>query len=142
MKENPGLAIKFYKVEKWLYWHKMRSLSSVWFHFMQLLLGCTIPPSCDLEDGVIIAHFHGVVMNHILHVGTGTVIYQNVTLGGYKGQFGPTIGKNCVIGAGAVVLGEINIGDNVKIGANAVVLNDVPDNCTVVGVPGKIVKQG
>lgn len=51
------------------------------------------------------------------------------------------IGKHCVIGAGACVLGEITIGDNVKIGANAVVLTDIPDNCTVVGVPGKIVKQ-
>lgn len=92
--------------------------------------------------GVQIAHWHGVVFVHKLTIDEGTIIYQHVTLGGYKGQFGPTIGKNCVIGAGAVVLGEIKIGDNVNIGANAVVLKDVPDNCTVVGVPGKIVKQG
>lgn len=89
-----------------------------------------------------IAHYHGVVFVHKLFIGEGTIIYQNVTLGGYKGQYGPTIGKNCIIGAGAVVLGEVKIGDNVKIGANAVVLKDIPDDCTVVGVPGIIVKQG
>lgn len=140
MKKNSGIAMKLYKVERWLFLHKMKGLSTLWFHGMQLLLGCTIPPSCDLEDGVIVAHFHGVVMNHILHVGSGTVIYQNVTLGGLNGQYGPRIGRNCIIGAGAVILGEVNIGDNVKIGANAVVLKDIPANCTVVGVPGKIVK--
>ena len=75
-------------------------------------------------------------------LGGGTIIYQNVTLGGLKGHYGPTIGRNCVIGSGAVILGEVKIGDNVKIGANAVVLKDVPDNCTVVGVPAKIVKHG
>ena len=61
--------------------------------------------------------------------------------GGVKGRYGPNIGRNCIIGAGAVILGDITIGDNVKIGANAVVLKDVPANCTVVGVPAKIVKR-
>ena len=69
------------------------------------------------------------------------LLYQNVTLGGRNGKGGPIIGKNCIIGAGACVLGEITIGDNVNIGANAVVLEDVPENCTVVGVPAKIVKR-
>lgn len=139
---NPGLAIKFYRLERWFYLHKMKPLAAVVFRIMQLFLGCTIPYTCDIRGGVQIAHWHGVVFVHKLTIDEGTIIYQHVTLGGYKGQFGPTIGKNCVIGAGAVVLGEIKIGDNVNIGANAVVLKDVPDNCTVVGVPGKIVKQG
>ncbi len=56
-----------------------------------------------------------------------------------NGKGGPTIGDNVVIGAGACILGEIKIGNNVNIGANAVVLTDIPDNCTVVGVPGKII---
>ena len=55
---------------------------------------------------------------------------------------GARIGNNCMIGAGAVILGNIVIGDNVKIGANAVVLKDIPDNCTVVGIPGKIIERG
>ncbi len=141
MKENPGIAIKFYRVERWLYLHKMKWISLLWFRMMQLLLGCTIPPSCEIDKGVIIAHFHGIVFNHILHIGSGTVIYQNVTLGGINGRYGPNIGKNCIIGAGAVLLGDIHVGDNVKIGANAVVLKDVPSNCTVVGIPAQIVKR-
>lgn len=141
MEEKKGIAMSFYRVERWLFLHGMKRLANIWFHFMQLLLGCTIPPSCDLEEGVIIAHFHGIVFNHILHVGAGTKIYQNVTLGGAKGKYGPTIGKNCIIGAGAVILGEVNIGDNCKIGANAVVLKDIPANSTVVGVPGKIIEK-
>lgn len=108
---------------------------------MQIFLGCTIPYTCDIESGVQIAHFHGVVFVHKLHIGSGSIIYQNVTLGGYKGQYGPKIGRNVIVGAGAVILGEVNIGDNSRIGANAVVLKDVPENCTVVGVPGKIIKR-
>lgn len=141
-KNNPGIAIKFYRLERWFYLHKMKICASIVFRFMQIFLGCTIPYTCDIEGGVQIAHYHGVVFVHKLFIGEGTIIYQHVTLGGYKGQYGPTIGKNCIIGAGAIVLGEVKIGDNVKIGANAVVLKDIPDNCTVVGVPGIIVKQG
>ena len=61
---------------------------------------------------------------------------RNVTLGN---GMGPKVGKNCVIGSGACLLGNIVIGDNVKIGANAVVLKDIPDNCTAVGVPARII---
>ncbi len=68
----------------------------------------------------------------------GTKIYQNVTIG--SGQ-GPKIGKNCILGCGSCILGNIVVGDNVKIGANAVVLHDVPNNCTVVGIPAKIVNK-
>lgn len=141
-KVNEGIAMKFYHAERWCYMHHFRIGAEIIFRVMQLLLGCTIPYTAELEKGVQIAHFHSIVMNMICHVGGGTIIYQNVTLGGLKGHYGPTIGRNCVIGSGAVILGEVKIGDNVRIGANAVVLKDVPDNCTVVGVPAKIVKQG
>lgn len=137
--ENPGLAIKFYRIERWLYLHKMVFAAKMIFRFMQLVLGCTIPYTCDIEKGVHIAHFHGIVFNHILHIGTGSLIYQNVTLGGINGQYGPNIGSNVTIGAGAVILGEVNIGNNAKIGANAVVLKDVPENATAVGVPARII---
>jgi serine O-acetyltransferase len=69
-------------------------------------------------------------------------IYQNVTLGAKSnggGYASPTIGDNVMIGAGVAILGNVNIGNNVLIGANAVVVSDVPDNCTVVGIPAKIV---
>lgn len=139
MKEE-GIAMKFYHAERWCYLHHFRIGAEIIYRVMQLLLGCTIPYTAVLEKGVIIAHFHGIVLNMKCFVGKGSVIYQNVTLGGINGKFGPSIGINCTIGAGAVILGDVNIGNNVKIGANAVVLKDVPDNCTVVGVPGKIVK--
>lgn len=139
--KNEGIAMKFYNAERWLFLHHCRIFAELLFRFMQIVLGCTIPYTAELEKGVSIAHWHGIVLNIKCFVGSGTVLYQNVTLGGLKGKYGPSIGRNCIIGAGAVILGEVKIGNNVKIGANAVVLRDVPDNCTVVGVPAKIVNQ-
>lgn len=141
MKEDEGIAMKCYKVERWCYLHHLFFIAKIVFRLMQIFLGCTVPYTCDLEDGVIIAHFHGVVMNEKCHIGRGSKIYQNVTIGGINGEHGAYIGRNCIIGSGAVLLGEIKVGDNVRIGANAVVLKDLPDNCTAVGVPAKIVKQ-
>ena len=140
-RKNYGLAIKFYRLERFLYINRLVIFAKITHRFMQVFLGCTIPYTCEIEDDVEIAHWHGIVFNNICHIGAGSVIYQNVTLGGVSGRHGPYIGKNVVIGAGAVLLGDITIGDNVKIGANAVVLKDIPSNCTVVGVPGKIVRQ-
>lgn len=140
--KDVGIAMKMYRLERVLYVYNLKILAELVFRFMQIFLGCTIPYTVDIERGVVIAHFHGIVMNEICRICAGTIIFQNVTLGGLKGNHGPIIGKNCIIGAGAVILGEVVVGDNVKIGANAVVLKDIPDNCTVVGVPGEIVKRG
>lgn len=141
MKNDYGIAIKWYRRERWYYTHHLKFLAKIKFRLMQILLGCTIPPSVVIGDKCTIAHFHGIVIHHETVIGGGTFLYQNVTLGGRNGKPGPIIGDNCIIGAGACVLGNIRIGNNVKIGANAVVLEDVPDNCTVVGVPGKIIKR-
>ena len=108
--KNDGLAIKFYRLERWFYDRNLEFISKIIFRFMQIFLGCTIPYTCDIESGVQIAHFHGVVFVHKLHIGSGSIIYQNVTLGGYKGQYGPKIGRNVIVGAGAVILGEVNMG--------------------------------
>lgn len=137
--KNQGAAIKLYRIERWFYNRHLTIFAKLVFRVMQIVLGCTILYTCEIESGVQIAHYHGVVFVHKLHIGSGTIIYQHVTLGGHKGQYGPNIGKNCIIGA--VILGEVNIGDNARIGANAVVLKDVPANCTVVGVPGQIIKK-
>lgn len=140
-KDKISVVIKWYRLENYFYTHKMRFIAQIIYHLMQILFGCTIPYSAVLEEGVNIGHFHGIVIHQKSRIGANTLIYQNVTLGGRNGKGGPIIGKNCIIGAGACVLGEITIGDNVNIGANAVVLEDVPENCTVVGVPAKIVKR-
>ncbi len=140
-KPKESIAIKFYRLERWFYVHKMKIIAKIIYHFMQIILGCTIPYTAILEKGVDIAHFHGIVIHHKSKIGRGTIIYQNVCIGGRNGKGGAIIGENCVLGAGCCILGEIKVGDCVNVGANAVVLKDTPSNCTVVGIPAKIVKK-
>jgi serine O-acetyltransferase len=112
--------------------------------FSRFLTGIEIHPGAVIGKGLFIDHGMGVVVGETAIVGDNVTLFQGVTLGGTGKETGkrhPTIGNNVVIGAGAKVLGNINIGDNSYIGANAVVLRDVPDNSTVVGVPGHITKQ-
>jgi len=93
---------------------------------------------------LFIDHGMGVVIGETSEVGENVTLFQGVTLGGTgkeKGKRHPTVGNNVVIGAGAKILGAIEIGDYVKVGANAVVLNPVPPYSTVIGVPGKVVKM-
>lgn len=106
--------------------------------------GIEIHPGATIGKGLFIDHGHGVIIGETAVVGDNVTIYQGVTLGGNGKEHGkrhPTIGNNVMISAGAKVLGSFEIGDNCKIGAGSVVLSPVPDNCTVVGVPGRIVKR-
>ena len=108
--------------------------------------GCDIHPGATIGKRFFIDHATGVVIGETTIIGDDVTLYQGVTLGGVsfnKGKRHPTLGNNIVCGANATVLGDITIGDNVRIGAGSVVLKDVPRDCTVVGVPGKIiVKDG
>jgi serine O-acetyltransferase len=113
-------------------------------YFARWLTGADIHPGATLGKGFFIDHATGVVIGETTIIGDNVSLWQGVTLGGVsasKGKRHPTIGNNVTIGAHAVVLGDINIGDNVKIGAGSVVVKDVPSNCTVVGVPGRVVKK-
>lgn len=106
--------------------------------------GIEIHPGAQIGEGLFIDHGHGVVIGETAIIGDNVTLYQGVTLGGTgkeQGKRHPTVGSNVMIGAGAKVLGSVTIGNNCKIGAGSVVLNDVPDNSTVVGVPGRIVIQ-
>ena len=108
------------------------------------LTGCDIHPGATIGKRFFIDHATGVVIGETAIVGDDVMIYQGVTLGGVstnKGKRHPTIGNHVVVGCNASVLGDITIGNNVRIGAGSVVLKDVPDDCTVVGVPGTIVKK-
>ncbi len=110
-------------------------------HLNRFLTGIEIHPGAKIGKGVFIDHGMGVVIGETAIVGDGTLIYQGATLGGTGKEIGkrhPTLGKNVIVGAGAKVLGNIQIGDNVRIGAGSVVLRDVPSNRTVVGIPGRI----
>lgn len=111
--------------------------------FAKFLTGIEIHPAAKIAAGVFIDHGNGVVIGETAEVGTGTVLYQGCTLGGTGKESGkrhPTVGENCVISAGAKVLGNIVIGDYAKVGAGAVVLKDVPARATVVGVPARVVR--
>jgi serine O-acetyltransferase len=106
--------------------------------------GIEIHPGAQIGEGFFIDHGHGVVIGETAIIGNNVTLYQGVTLGGTGKEHGkrhPTVGNNVLIGAGAKVLGSLTIGNNCKIGAGSVVLKDVPDNSTVVGVPGRIVIQ-
>lgn len=106
--------------------------------------GIEIHPAAQIGNGVFIDHGMGVVIGETAIVGDNCTIYQGVTLGGTgkdKGKRHPTLGNNVLVGCGAKLLGNFTVGDNAKIAANAVVLSDVPENCTCVGIPARIVRR-
>lgn len=104
--------------------------------------GVEIHPGAQIGRRFFVDHGSGVVIGETAIVGDDCVLYQGVTLGGTGNETGkrhPTLGNNVMVGAGAKILGNITIGNNCKIGGGSVVLKDIPDNCTVVGIPGHIV---
>jgi serine O-acetyltransferase len=106
--------------------------------------GIEIHPGATIGKNIFIDHGHGVVIGETCQIGDNVTIYQGVTLGGTGKEHGkrhPTIGNNVMISAGAKVLGSFKVGDNCRIGAGSVVLNEVPPNCTVVGIPAKVVRR-
>jgi serine O-acetyltransferase len=107
--------------------------------FWSVLTGADIPINTQIAGGLLIPHPNGIVMHTDVKIGPNCLIFQQVTIGSRDDSRPPTIGGHVDIGAGAKVLGEINIGNHAKIGANAVVLIDVPESRSAVGVPAKIV---
>lgn len=136
-------ALSWHRWANRLYRMHLKLLARVTSQWAKFLTGVEIHPAAKIAPGVFIDHGQGVVIGETAEVGTGTVIYQNCTLGGTGKETGkrhPTIGEHCVISAGARVLGGITVGDYAKVGAGAVVLKDVPAHATVVGVPAKVVR--
>ncbi len=141
----PGVhALALYRVANWLWHNRVPLIPRLLSHLGRFLTGIEIHPGATIGKGVFIDHGMGVVIGETAIVGDYCLIYQNVTLGGTGKQTGkrhPTLNNNVVVGAGAKVLGNINIGNNVRVGAGSIVLRDVPDDCTVVGIPGRIVSR-
>jgi len=139
----PGLhAIWFHRISHFFYKRKWYVLARFISQVGRFLTQIEIHPGATIGEGLFIDHGAGVVIGETAEVGDNVTIYQGVTLGGTgkeKGKRHPTIGNNVVISTGAKVLGSFKVGDNVRIGAGSVVLREVPENCTVVGVPGRIV---
>ncbi len=128
---------------KLAYW-KVPFLPRYISYLTRIITGIEIHPKARIGNRFFIDHGEGVVIGETAIIGDDVLIYQQVTLGGTGSEHGkrhPTIGNNVIIGAGAKVLGNITIGNNVRIGAGSVVIDSVPDNCTVVGIPGRIVQQ-
>lgn len=135
-------AIILHRIAHWFYTHRLTTSARMISQVGRFLTGIEIHPGARIGHGLFIDHGTGVVIGETTEIGNNVTLYQGVTLGGTgkeKGKRHPTIGDNVMIAAGAKVLGSIKIGNNVKVGAGSVVLDPVPDNCTVVGVPGKIV---
>jgi serine O-acetyltransferase len=139
----PGLqALTFHRFAHGLHRLGLPFFPRLISHIARFLTGVEIHPGATIGSGVFIDHGMGVVIGETAIIGNGCLIYQGVTLGGTGKESGkrhPTLGENVVIGGGAKVLGNLQIGDNVRIGAGSVVLRDVPSDCTVVGIPGRVV---
>ncbi|MBL1210622.1 serine O-acetyltransferase [Geminocystis sp. GBBB08] len=139
----PGLqALVLHRLSHKLYNLGLPVIPRLISHLGRFFTGIEIHPGATIGKGVFIDHGMGVVIGETAIIGHYCLIYQGVTLGGTGKQSGkrhPTLGENVVVGAGAKVLGNILIGHDVRIGAGSVVLKDVPPDCTVVGIPGRIV---
>ena len=139
-------ALWGYRVHHWLWIHGWRFSARALSQWARLITGIEIHPGAEIGHRFFVDHGMGVVIGETTIIGDDVTLYQGVTLGGTGKETGkrhPTLRNNVVIGAGARVLGNIIIGENCRIGAGSVVLRDVPDNSTVVGVPGHIVfRQG
>lgn len=141
----PGLhALIYYRIAHFLYQTRLFFLARFLSQTARFFTGIEIHPGAKIGRRFFIDHGIGVVIGETAVIGDDVLLYQGATLGGtgiVRGKRHPTVGNNVVIGAGAKVLGNINIGDNSYIGANAVVVKDIPPDSTVVGVPGRITKQ-
>lgn len=139
----PGLqALWIHRISHWLWTLGLPVIPRFLSQLSRWFTGIEIHPGATIGQGVFIDHGMGVVIGETAIIGDYCLIYQGVTLGGTGKETGkrhPTLGENVVVGAGAKVLGNLLIGSNVRIGAGSVVLRDVPSDCTVVGIPGRIV---
>ena len=141
----PGLhALIAYRIAHRLDKWKILLLPRLMSYFTRIITGIEIHPSAKIGKRFFIDHGEGVVIGATTIVGDDVLIYQQVTLGGTgkeQGKRHPTLGDNVIVGAGAKVLGNINIGNYSRIGAGSVVVEDVPEYSTVIGVPGRIVQR-
>jgi serine O-acetyltransferase len=139
----PGLhAVWIHRFTHWLYGLRLYLLARLISQWARWMTGIEIHPGAQIGKRLFIDHGMGVVMGETAIVGDDVTIYQGVTLGGTgkdKGKRHPTILSQVVIGTGAQVLGNITVGVNSRVGAASVVIDDVPDNSTIVGVPGHII---
>src|SRR5690625_5260323 len=137
-------AVWMHLIAHKLYKKKFATLSRIISQVSRFITGIEIHPGAQIGRRLFIDHGMGVVIGETCRIGNNVTIYQGVTLGGTgkeKGKRHPTVKDNALVATGAKVLGSITIGENSKVGGGSVVLRDVPDNSTVVGIPGRVVIQ-
>ena len=141
----PGFqALVLHRISHKLWNYKLPLLPRVLSQLTRNITGIEIHPGAKIGKGVFIDHGMGVVIGETSEIGNRCLLYQGVTLGGTgkdSGKRHPTLQENVVVGAGAKVLGAIQIGSNTRIGAGSVVVKNVEKNSTVVGIPGRVVHQ-
>lgn len=141
----PGLhAIWFHHISHALYKRSLFTLARFVSHLSRFLTGVEIHPGATMGRRVFIDHGMGIVIGETAEIGDDCLLYKGVVLGGtstQKKKRHPTLGKCVVVGSNACVLGAITIGDGARVGSGSVVVHSVPAGATVVGVPGKIVRQ-
>ncbi len=141
----PGMhALLAHRVAHYMHKKKFYLGARAVSQFSRFVTGIEIHPGAKIGKGLVIDHGMGVVIGETAEIGDNCTLYQGVTLGGTGKDVGkrhPTLGDNVLVGAGAKVLGPFKIGNNSKIAANAVVLDEIPDNCTAVGIPAKLVRR-
>ncbi|MBF0424184.1 MAG: serine O-acetyltransferase [Magnetococcales bacterium] len=139
----PGLhAVIGYRLAHGLWRRDWFLLARLVSHVARFFTGIEIHPAARIGKGFFIDHGMGVVIGETTEIGDDVTIYHGVTLGGTswnKGKRHPTLGDGVIIGAGAKVLGPLMVGANARIGSNAVVVENVPENTTVVGIPGRVI---
>jgi len=135
-------AVWFHRINHWLWNHHLYLLARWLSQVARFFTGIEIHPGAQLGRRLFIDHGMGVVIGETAIVGNDVTLYQGITLGGTGKEHGkrhPTIGDNVVVGGGAKILGNITVGNNCRVGAGSVVTRNVPENSTVVGVPGHII---
>jgi serine O-acetyltransferase len=142
----PGFhAIFFHRFIHVLYNLGIPFFPRLFSQMSRFLTGVEIHPGATIGGGFFIDHGAGVVIGETAEIGENCVLFHNVTLGGtgkHQGKRHPTLGNRVFVGTGATLLGPLNVGNNVSIGANCFLyMVDIPDDSTVVGTPGVIVRK-
>ena len=144
----PGFhSVVWFRLSHWLWRNKLEILARLVGNIGRFLTGVDIHPAATIGRGLVIDHAIGVVIGETAHIANNVTLYHNVTLGGIapavdsKAQKNikrhPTLLEGSIVGSGAQVLGPVTVGRNARVGANAVVVKDVPEGCTVVGIPAQ-----
>lgn len=128
-----------YRMMQYCQNHRLKLLAILLYRFNAAIGHVVIGRGADLGPGLVILHSFGIVINTEVRAGRNLVLEHGVTIGAEKGR-SPVLGDNVFVGAGAKIIGPVNVGSDVKIGANAVVTRDLPDGATAVGIPARVIK--